>query len=350
MNMEEDTLEEDGLTDPELKDSESELDQALRPKELSEFVGQEKIKSNLEIFLKAAQKRDESIDHVLLYGPPGLGKTTLANIVAKEMNSSIRVTSGPAIERAGDLASLLTNLGDQDILFIDEIHRLNSQIEEVLYPAMEDRALDIVVGKGPSARTLRLDLPQFSVIGATTKMASLSSPLRDRFGVVYRLKYYEDEELKDIIIRSGELLGIEIEENGAQIIAKRARKTPRIANRLLKRVRDYAQVKSDGVISKDTARDALKMLEVDTYGLDDLDRKILETIISKFSGGPVGLKALSAATSEETDTIEEVYEPYLMQLGFLDRTSQGRVATKRAYEHLGMESKGVEGDNNKESE
>ncbi len=325
------------LTDPKLNQDEKIIDLTLRPKRLKEFVGQKPIKENLNIFLEAAEKRDEPIEHVLLYGPPGIGKTTLANIIANEINSGIRITSGPAIERAGDLASLLTNLRDRDILFIDEIHRLNRQIEEVLYPAMEERVLDIIVGKGPSARTLRLDLPQFSIIGATTQIASLSSPLRERFGVVHRLNFYHDQDIEQIIIRSAEILGIEIDPGASKELAKRARRTPRIANRLLKRVRDYAQVKGDGSIDREIAKRALEMLQIDPLGLDDVDRQVLEVIIEKFSGGPVGLKALSAATSEEKETIEEVYEPYLMQIGFLDRTPQGRVATENAYQHLGIE-------------
>ena len=320
------------------------LDLSLRPKTLSEYIGQNKIKQNLEIFMQAAKNRGESIEHVLLYGPPGLGKTTLAGVIANEMKVNIKVTSGPAIERAGDLAAILTNLEQGDILFIDEIHRLNKTIEEVLYPAMEDYALDLVVGKGPSARVLKLDLPRFTLIGATTRISLLSSPLRDRFGAIYPLNFYEEDEIAQIIYRSAQILSVQIENTANTIIAQRARRTPRVANRLLKRVRDWADVKADGFVSENVAIAALEMLEVDALGLDQVDRKILSSIIEKFSGGPVGLNTLSAATSEEMATIEDIYEPFLMQLGFLERTSRGRIATSRAYKHLGIESSSCEND------
>jgi holliday junction DNA helicase RuvB len=312
------------------------LDLTLRPKKLSEYIGQNKVKQNLEIFMEAAKKRKEPIEHVLLYGPPGLGKTTLAGVIAHEMGVNIKVTSGPAIERAGDVAAILTNLENGDILFIDEIHRLHKSVEEVLYPAMEDYSLDLVVGKGPSARMLKLDLPRFTLIGATTRISLLSSPLRDRFGAIYPLSFYEEHEIGDIIIRSSDILSINIQNTANTIIAQRARRTPRIANRLLKRVRDYADVKSDGIITPELANSALGMLEVDELGLDSVDRKILDVIIQKFKGGPVGLNTLAAATSEEEATIEDIYEPYLLQLGFLERTPRGRTTTQRAHEHLGI--------------
>ena len=319
------------------KQEDKTLDATLRPTNLKEFFGQQKIKDNLLIFMEAARQRSEPIEHVLLYGPPGLGKTTLAHIIAHEMGSSIRVTSGPAIERAGDLAAILTNLQDGDILFIDEIHRLNKVIEEVLYPAMEDYALDIVIGKGPSARTLRLDLPKFTIIGATTRYNLLSSPLRNRFGSTYRLDYYDQPEIEQILHRSARILAIELLKEACQMIAARSRLTPRVANRLLKRVRDYVQVKGDGKINPDLCAEALSLLDVDQEGLDTLDRKILEAIIQKFKGGPVGVNSIAAAIQEEEGTIEEIYEPYLMQLGFLMRTPRGRVVTELGYKHLGLE-------------
>ncbi|MFA6322278.1 MAG: Holliday junction branch migration DNA helicase RuvB [Candidatus Buchananbacteria bacterium] len=326
------------LGDPKEQKSEENFEATLRPKKLDEFIGQAKIKENLKIFMGAAKARKEPIEHVLLYGPPGLGKTTLAHIIANEMGVNVRVTSGPALERSGDLAAILTNLEDGDILFIDEIHRLNKIIEEILYPAMEDYALDIVIGKGPSARTLRLDLPKFTIVGATTKVSLLSSPLRDRFGNIYHLNFYEDNEIGQIINRAAKILDIEIDEPASQQIAVRARKTPRIANRLLKRVRDFAQVKANGKIDHNITDQALTMLDIDQYGLDEIDRKILEIIITKFSGGPVGLNTIAAATGEEMATIEDVYEPFLMQTGFLKRTPKGRMATELAYQHLGLEN------------
>lgn len=309
---------------------------SLRPHKLSEYIGQDKAKNNLSIFIQAAMKRGEALDHVLLYGPPGLGKTTLAGIIANEMGVNFRQTSGPAIERQGDLAALLTNLQEHDVLFIDEIHRLSRSVEEVLYSAMEDFALDIIIGKGPSARSIRLDIAPFTLIGATTKAGSLAAPLRDRFGIISRLEYYTPEALITIIKRAAEILNIPIEDRGALEIAKRSRGTPRIANRLLKRVRDVAQFEGNGIITDAIADKALQMLEVDKAGLDHTDRRMLSTMIKKFAGGPVGLDTLAAAISESTDTIEDVYEPFLLQLGFINRTPRGRVVTKAGYEHLGI--------------
>ena len=307
---------------------------SLRPRRLVDYIGQEKVKENLVVFIEAAKRRNEPLDHVLLYGPPGLGKTTLASIIAAEMGVNIRITSGPAIEKPGDLAAILTNLSANDVLFIDEIHRLNRSVEEILYPAMEDYALDIIIGKGPSARSIRLDLPRFTLIGATTRAGMLTSPLRDRFGVINRLELYTPEELKEIVVRSAGILGIDIDEDGAYEIARRSRGTPRITNRLLKRVRDFAQIKADGAITLEVAKVALDMLEVDDMGLDDVDRRLLRTIAIKFDGGPVGLDTLAASTGEESTTIEDVCEPYLLQLGFIARTPRGRILTSLGYKHL----------------
>jgi len=327
-------MEEDRLIGSELDNEEAQLDNSLRPSQLTEYVGQKKIKENLKIFISAAQMREESLDHVLFYGPPGLGKTTLANIIASEMNANIKSTSGPVIEKSGDLAALLTNLKKGDVLFIDEIHRLSNVIEEILYSAMEDYKLDIMIGQGPSARSIKLELPPFTLVGATTRAGLLTSPLRDRFGVVHRLDYYSETELETILTRSAGILKIAIVPEGANEIARRSRGTPRIANRLLRRVRDYAQVKADGIITREVAASALEMMEVDGKGLDKMDHKLLLAMIERYSGGPVGIESLAASISEEKDTIEDVLEPYLIQTGFIQRTPRGRIATPMAYKHF----------------
>ena len=328
--------DEDRIITSSMKHDDVDIENNLRPKFLADYLGQEKAKEQLSIFIEAAKSRNEPLDHVLLYGPPGLGKTTLAGIIASEMGVNLRITSGPAIERAGDLAAILTNLSENDVLFIDEIHRINRSVEEVLYPAMEDYCIDIVIGKGPSARSIRLDLPKFTLIGETTRAGMLTNPLRDRFGVICKLDYYTIDELTNIVIRSANILGAEIEHRGAKEIAKRSRWTPRIANRLLKRVRDYAQVRADGNITSEVADQALQMIGVDSLGLDYVDEKLLLTIINKFKGGPVGLDTLAASIGEDRNTIEDVYEPYLLQLGFINRSPRGRIAMPNAYKHLNI--------------
>ena len=330
-------LNEERIICPGLEPSDSDIETSLRPRILEDYVGQEKVKENLKIFIEAAKQRGEPLDHTLLYGPPGLGKTTLSNIIANEMNANIRITSGPAIEKPGDLAALLTNLTPGDVLFIDEIHRLNRSVEEILYPAMEDFSLDIIIGKGPSARSIRLDLPKFTLVGATTKAGNISSPLRDRFGIINRLELYSNKDLQTIVKRSAGILKIDITDKGAGEIASRSRGTPRIANRLLKRVRDFAQVSSDGTITDEIADVALSSLEIDKLGLDTIDRRMLDTIVKKFAGGPVGIETLAAAIGEDVNTIEDVYEPYLMQIGFINRTPRGRTATNDAFKHMGIQ-------------
>ena len=326
----------DRITDPEPLYDDAPAEVSLRPRSLEEYVGQKEIKRNLKVFIEAAKNRTEALDHVLLHGSPGLGKTSLAHIIANELGVDIKSTSGPVIDKPGDLAAILTSLQPRDVLFIDEIHRLNHVVEEILYPAMEDYKLDIIIGQGPSARTMKIPLPPFTLVGATTRAGLLTPPLRDRFGVILRVEFYEPEDLKQIVTRSANLLDIPIKEDGAMEIARRARGTPRVANRLLRRVRDFAQVEGDGVITKEVASRALDLLEVDHKGLDKMDRHILSTIIEKFDGGPIGLESLSAAVSEEKDTLEDVYEPFLIQCGYIKRTPRGRVATKRAYKHLGL--------------
>lgn len=335
-----DNNKEQRLTSKTMQEEDIGLELNLRPRNFEEYIGQNKIKENLSIFIQAAKKRGEALDHSLFHGPPGIGKTSLAYIIAREMGANIKTTSGPAVERAGDLAAILTNLQDHDVMFIDEIHRLHSAVEEILYPAMEDFKLDLIIGQGPSARTIRIDLPRFTLVGATTRAGLLTSPLRDRFGIICRLEFYQTEELCRIINRSARILDIHTSEDGAMEIARRSRGTPRIANRLLKRVRDYAQIKADGTIKRQVADEALKALEVDDKGFDRMDRMLLLTIIQKFNGGPVGVETLSASINEERDTIEEVYEPFLIQEGYLNRTPRGRMATKLAYDHFNIKPTG----------
>ena len=334
---------ENRLINPEPKAEDSDIEQTLRPQRIEDYIGQQKVKENLKIFIQAAKERGEALDHALFYGPPGLGKTTLAHIIAHELNVSIKTTSGPVIEHAGELSGILTNLADRDVLFIDEIHRMNRVVEENLYPAMEDFQLDLIVGQGPNARSIKLNVPYFTLVGATTRVGLLTSPLRDRFGIIQRLEFYTPEDLQKIVTRSAKILNIELEQQGAFEIARRSRGTPRIANRLLRRIRDYAQVKADNVITLEVAKIGLNMLEVDERGLDYMDRSLLLAIIEKFDGGPVGLDTLAAAISEEKDTIEDVYEPFLIQCGYLERTPRGRKATRLAYQHFGIDQRRHQG-------